>query len=816
MSADVVAPAVLSYIDNGAYPESETVASADLSPSTLQNLSKELQRVQEDVKTEIRSISRTSSTDIDTWITRAKQLQADILHSREVARAIVQESEEAQELKRKEEDKRRQAELLEKEVEFQESVGTRLEHVRFANGVLGRVREALVEGDVGSALKRLEEGEESVEGLGEGEGGVKGVLKRKVEGLRESVKESVGEGWGGCVAVDVEGNRVVIRGELEGLVDAAKRVGFFDSQIVKLGREIDRAIIRPRLQMNRNGKVMHIAVAEDSISCQDLDDDASSSTLFKDLKATIAFLADLLRAAVAVPLSETLIPALTTRLEEEWLEPSVPLELADMQTFQSLLGDVVSFADDLDQLGWHGSKALRDWVQGAPRIWLTKRREVLLSDVRNLVFTGLRDTKVVERVETQFVNNDDALAQGGEEGDDEWDTAWDEPEEELAPEAQQAHTEDDDDASAWDLPEEEEEEAPKEAGADEDEAWGWGDGDEAAPEKPASPKATKKEAPNVNGQGTTKPSQRELTLRETFTVTAIPDSILDLVQQVIADAGMLSTIEYSGTPIAPAAQALYTLPTLALAIYRATAPTAYAKLGTGNMLIYNDASRLSDQLRAWQASQPSASRLRLDNDVKALDQFAKRAYGTEMESQRTVLRDLLDGAQGFSNCTTLPFKKECESAVEQTVDRLREVYKMYQPILSNSALLQSIGSLLATVTGKMITEIEDLPDISEADSQELKELCDRVQTAKDLFQQQAEDGGEARDMTFIYCPNWLKFQYLGELMDSSLADIKYLWNEGELSLEFEAEEVVGLVEALFAESGLRRQAIQEIRRGGRR
>jgi protein transport protein DSL1/ZW10 len=85
-----------------------------------------------------------------------------------------------------------------------------------------------------------------------------------------------------------------------------------------------------------------------------------------------------------------------------------------------------------------------------------------------------------------------------------------------------------------------------------------------------------------------------------------------------------------------------------------------------------------------------------------------------------------------------------------------------------------------------------------------------VSTVRDLFQQ------EGRDMTFIYCPNWLKFQYLAEIMDSSLIDIKYLWSEGELSLEFAADEVEGLIEALFAESQMRRQAIQEIRRGGRR
>jgi centromere/kinetochore protein ZW10 len=68
-------------------------------------------------------------------------------------------------------------------------------------------------------------------------------------------------------------------------------------------------------------------------------------------------------------------------------------------------------------------------------------------------------------------------------------------------------------------------------------------------------------------------------------------------------------------------------------------------------------------------------------------------------------------------------------------------------------------------------------------------------------------------MTFIYCPTWLKFQYLAEILESSLADIKWMWKEGELSLEFAAEEVVELVEALFAESELRRGAVRDIRRG---
>ena len=115
-----------------------------------------------------------------------------------------------------------------------------------------------------------------------------------------------------------------------------------------------------------------------------------------------------------------------------------------------------------------------------------------------------------------------------------------------------------------------------------------------------------------------------------------------------------------------------------------------------------------------------------------------------------------------------------------------------------------------------MADIEDLPDIGEEESRQLKVLCDMVSEVKDLFVQLSPEGGEPRDLTFIYCPDWLKFQYMAEILESRLADVKYLWNEGELSLEFDGEEVVGLIEALFVDNSLRRGAIAEIRRGGRR
>ena len=132
-------------------------------------------------------------------------------------------------------------------------------------------------------------------------------------------------------------------------------------------------------------------------------------------------------------------------------------------------------------------------------------------------------------------------------------------------------------------------------------------------------------------------------------------------------------------------------------------------------------------------------------------------------------------------------------------------------MLSHSALLQSLGSLLSTVIAKVISDVEDLGDISEAESKQLRGFCDDISTLRDLFPAPATQG--EGDVCGVYTPMWFKFQYMGELLEASLADIRYLWAEGELKLEFEADELVDLIEALFADSEHRRRTIVEIRRG---
>lgn len=230
------------------------------------------------------------------------------------------------------------------------------------------------------------------------------------------------------------------------------------------------------------------------------------------------------------------------------------------------------------------------------------------------------------------------------------------------------------------------------------------------------------------------------------------------------------------------------------------------------MYLYNDslylAGRVRELIEEYELS-------RLNPDVEALEKFGKIAYSKEMQTQSTIVSDLLDGTQGFGQCSDQPYKSECENAVSATADRIRDVYKEWQPILSHSALLQSIGSLLSTVIGKIIMDVEDLGDISEDQSKQLVLFCNQISKLEDLFMPENAADPEAVPVTAVYVPNWLRFQYLINILESSLADIKFLWLEGELGLEFSMDEVIDLIVALFAESDYRRRAIADIRRAPR-
>lgn len=620
---------------------------------------------------------------------------------------------------------------------------------------------------------------------------------------------------------------------IDSLVKAFSKLEIIHSVLLPFCKDFENLILVPRLQVQADGTVRTLSIDGDTISLSGRSSDLSAQLLFSDLNATIEFLRAQIPASVSEPLASLLMPHLISRLISTWLASAVPETLDGMGDFQDTLTLIDHFAKKLQSCGWPGRRELLEWMNGIPIVWFRKRQESSLYHVRWLLSKGLGSIEIVERVETQVLaHNDDVFAGNG--GGDDWNARWSDDEGERSP-VKPSHknnaefNDEEEDISAWGLDNEGEEthvsDRKSEAAADDDgEAWGWGDENEPdSPQKPSrlvkvSPKKSKS-----NGMpDASQHDERKVTLRETYNISSLPKEILQIINQVFSDAFLLETPPHASSSIAATEPLLLSLPGLILAMFRATASNTYTAHLSGSMYLYNDSIWLAEQLQQLPTHQQTplgkeiafrtANNLNLSPHITALETYGKRAYAKEMESQRTILTDLLDGAQSFAHCTAHPFNQECDIAIASTVDRLRSLHSEWKTVLSHSALLQSLGSLLSSITSKIIVDIEDMSDISEPESQQLATYCSRIATLEDLFTPETPEGAEqAVPLTAVYTPSWLKFQYLANILESSLVDIKYLWTEGELALEFQTDELIDLVLALFADSPHRRAAVGEIR-----
>jgi centromere/kinetochore protein ZW10 len=641
-------------------------------------------------------------------------------------------------------------------------------------------------------------------------------------------------------------------------------LGLLKNKIDHFHQQIDRLLIVPRLE-TQEGRIPSVITEGNTLKISGQDNDLRAARLFSDLQVIIEFLDSHLPTTVMTSLSRILVPNLTSRLISTRLSSSVPPSLDDLPAFEELLEETKRFEESLHKTDWMRERELSDWVERAPKVWLAKRREWSLDTTRTILTRGIVDVETVERSETETIqakNGQEVMVVGVAEvsGADDWNAAWNDEGEggtatdeqpqlniEPAKPAQPAQTiqpagfivdDDDDGADGWGLDEDlglddndeptkepepvltsKLEEAIPEYSApqdlnDEEIDWGaWGDGmedegDEETPLTPASntPKHARKSSVSgaapppsnqTDGKNTT---TKDVTLTETYTITSTPRMLLGLISSLLAEANQLQTNpQYMSSPIAPAAGGIRSIPTLILSVFRALAPLYYAIDLKSNMYLYNDCIFLSSNLPE-EVNEKDASQIMV---------FAKRQYSREMEAQRTIFCDYLDRAQGFTSCTEPLQRQECDHAINATTQHLRSLHAAWQGVLSKSALYQSVGSLLNTVVTKFVNDIEDLSDISEPESVALAKYCaDIADLEEELFPGRSPG---AMPVTPIYCAGWMKFRYLEQILGSSMKEIMMLIHEGCLR-EFEKEEVVELVKALFADSEMRHNCIEDIRR----
>lgn len=441
------------------------------------------------------------------------------------------------------------------------------------------------------------------------------VLNARSFALKARIHETFDRAWKGILVFDVEAGQATIRDSIPdvqmSLADAAiglKAYKEVDERMEQLWRNLDAAIFLPRMDQTRQ---MPPSIRIDGDTLQ-LDGQATPGvgSLLTDLERALAMIAKKLPHDLLGPLSRWMMPDLIQRLIEQWLTPAVPSNLTRMDVFHTMIEDTESFCQSLDALGFAQIDELKRWAKNAPMTWLGKCRENALDNIRTSLAKGIGESRPVEKIEKQMVSvaegNELATTGAGASADTndwgaEWGAEWDDNDEEMdvdnsvnkaaAPNEDTAPgAEEDDGADAWGWGDEDDtvpnDAKPEERNGaskvtEEDDpaaAWGWGDEDEAAQQPKTSPaKSRKRPVPTAPEE------TRELVLKETYHISSMPDPVLQLISRILEDGATLTRGEEQYSHVANTAPGLFSLPTFALALFRAISPHYYPVDEGGSM-----------------------------------------------------------------------------------------------------------------------------------------------------------------------------------------------------------------------------------------
>ncbi|KAI1099616.1 hypothetical protein F4804DRAFT_77690 [Jackrogersella minutella] len=825
IKGDQIGRALVEFSLSGTFPEedisSRRIGLQDLAPA-LQSLAAAKTRLESD----IHEINEETAPDVNQWIANAKSLEDDVNRTRSWANDIVRRSQAPDVSGKTIQEAEEKVEFLRREAEYNQQVRHALKCIKHVNELLDQVEQARDERRILDSLHLLEKSWTALDAIPVSKScRVMKLLDMRAFELKSAVHDVFDRVWDSLVRIDTKNGRVAVfqsrEDEQMRLVDAVvglKAYKEVDQRMASFWHSLDEAIVGPRTDIET--RELPKIQSERSHIIRSGSADRTITSMFSDLDQVMTYLSERLPEELVYSLCSTMMPDLIPRIIGTWLDIAVPASLAEMDEFQKVTEAARAFCNRLGSIRFSGFEELQEWVDDAPKVWLSKCRETALDSVRTKLAQGLGEPKEVERVETQTISRSEGkgLASNGVAplgNDDDW-SAWDDGVQDTQDVDTKLETNEDDGTDAWgwgeddtagEQPEASAEPPPAEPQTEEDptEAWGWGEEDTA---EPTSGEPVAKAAPSQNKQ------TRELTLKETYNISSMPEPVLALVSAVLNDAALLVASE--GNPVATAAAGLFSLPTLILAMFRAVSPYYYTLNMGGNMFLYNDATylseRLSDLARDWKAREDLTSRaiamLRLDNDVKALQSFANRAYASEMSTQKTVLRDLLGGSQNLLQQDG-PGASDLEAQVDSATGHVRALAAAWSAILSKSAWSQAVGSLVDAIAAKLMADVMDLSGIGQDEAYNIANLIVRITELDNLFLS-PDAPKDAVPATAEYASSWLRLKYLSEVLQSNLQDVRYLWMESELSLYFTVEEVVELIGLSFVDNARTREVVREI------
>lgn len=343
--------------------------------------------------------------------------------------------------------------------------------------------------------------------------------------------------------------------------------------------------------------------------------------------------------------------------------------------------------------------------------------------------------------------------------------------------------------------------------------WGW----EEPLQTPAAPEpATEKAAPVRIKRKELKEEKK--TIRETFLISRACDKLVDMAERVLREAKDLESTSYvtwrielmpslPSPSFAFASEILFTSASDVFDLHRSLLPSHYAlqikDVPTLSMQVHNDALHLVDRVAELQSTHAAWSGAR--DIIERLRALADHAFESQLASQRDGLMEAINEAEGFTTISTDAGLQKAEraiSSVVHSIDTLSRVLRVSRNltemveadrkvVLPTTIYMIVLGYLLDEAVTRIVSDITDLQDITEIESNRLNEVLEPIRTLEEIF---IVEPGQVRSVCHsslgmdtkqkpssivAHVPHWLKFCYISELLvsptlrmpDSTLADI---------------------------------------------
>ncbi|KAH7890837.1 hypothetical protein F5I97DRAFT_1923327 [Phlebopus sp. FC_14] len=602
----------------------------------------------------------------------------------------------------------------------------------------------------------------------------------------------------------------------------------------------------------------------------------SHGALFSKLAHVFDFLSENLFPSIPQSQKDSflrsLVKPLSTSIMSRLLLPSLPSKLDALPHFLELTREAVEFETKYVVGLLRGDpfeREIKSWIDNVCAHYERGRRLHILDGARTTILAkvGTKETFVAElvtvpeRVHSPTVDTTRSSDDAWNLGDDKsfmtgssksiveesgWDFDEDEaPEEALptpaaVPKPEPAPDVDVDPSDAWgwndderlddtaDSVSDQQQERPTET-PEEDGAWDdpWSDeaaSDEMVPhDSPGMPRhadASQQEQ-RTNGYRTSQSqaphqqSEDHHTGKEPYPVSTLTKDITRAVEdalhegKTLASSGIFSSSASTSLP----GTLIMMSGGLVLDLYRALFPVvASSQLSrpAEHMQFSNDCFYLSQEVDRLLGHQYAITTIKdkLEECKDDLKILADSWFYAGIDKQLAAFTDLLASADGFTDTSNQERYDECEMVITRVLRDTRSVANAWKLVLPKSKYYFAIGKVVDGVLSSMLGDILAIPDIPEVESHKLSELCRILFSLEGLFVEKMDESS----FVVSYVPSWLKFSYLSELLEASMADLTYLFEEGAL-VDFEIDEIGSLVRALFADTPLRTRTLDRIMGG---